>query len=100
MSEKLTFDKISKILKNNKKHLKNMYVKRILVFGSVAREENNINSDIDFLVEFNKAVSLFDLSRLRRFLIDLFKCEVDVTTIDAIRKEFREEVLREAKVAA
>ena len=38
-------------------------IKSVRLFGSVARDEENENSDADFLVEFEKGRSLFDLVR-------------------------------------
>ena len=38
--------------------------RRVRVFGSVARREDDFNSDIDFLVEMEPGRSLFDLGGL------------------------------------
>lgn len=50
----------------------------VRVFGSVARGEATLESDVDFLVNFQKGASLYDLSALRLDLIDLLGCQVDV----------------------
>lgn len=56
--------------------------REIGVFGSYARNENKTNSDIDILVSFASAVSLFDLARI----INKFKNNYGLT-IDLVEKE-------------
>ena len=68
----------------------------IRVFGSVAREDNREASDVDFLVEFEKERTLFDLIRLRLDLRDLFGSEVDIVTPNSLCY-VRDRVLAEAK---
>jgi len=46
---------------------------KIGVFGSVARNENSENSDIDILFSFNSTFTLFDLSGLKLKLQELLK---------------------------
>jgi len=56
-------DDIKRILKEHKKELKEKYkVKKIAIFGSYARSEENKSSDIDILVEFEEQVSFFIFS--------------------------------------
>lgn len=52
----------------------------IRVFGSVARGDSRDTSDVDFLVEFEKGRTLFDLIDLRLDLRDLLGVEVDIVT--------------------
>lgn len=66
------------------------------VFGSVARGENDDSSDVDFLVEFKKGRTLFDLIRLRLALKDLLGIEVEIVT-PATLHYLRERVLSEAR---
>ena len=68
----------------------------IRVFGSVARGENRESSDVDFLVEFDKGRTLFDLIGLRLDLRDLLGAEVDIVTPGNLRY-FRDYVLAEAR---
>ena len=76
-------------------------VKRLAIFGSVARDEAHEDSDIDILVEFepDARVGLFEFVRLQRFLSDILGCPVDLVTPDALRAEMREQILREAVYA-
>ncbi len=57
---------------------------RIAIFGSVARGEEDIGSDIDFLVEFQPGSSLFDLVRLQEELEGLLGHRVDVVSIGGL----------------
>ncbi len=77
-------------------------VKRIAIFGSVARDEAGEGSDVDILVEFlpDAHVGLFEFVRLQRTLSDLLDARVDLATPDALREEMREQILREAIDAA
>jgi hypothetical protein len=68
----------------------------IRVFGSVVRGENREESDIDFLVDFEKGRSLFDLIRFKLDLQDLLNVTVDVVTPGSLRY-LRQRVLTEAQ---
>lgn len=70
--------------------------KQIWVFGSVARNQSNEQSDIDFLVELQPGRTLFDLSGLLVDLEALLKMPVDVVTPKGLRPKIRERVLAEA----
>ena len=73
-------------------------VRRLDVFGSVARGDGTSASDLDFLVEFdspdrNPARRFFGLLH---FLEDTFGCKVDLLTINSLRNPyFRKRVLKE-----
>jgi uncharacterized protein len=68
----------------------------IRVFGSVVRGENREESDIDFLVDFEKGRSLFDLIRFKLDLQELLNVTVDVVTPGSLRY-LRQRVLTEAQ---
>lgn len=73
-------------------------VKRLDLFGSIARNETSDTSDVDLLVEFQRpddhlAKRFFGL--LHR-LEDSLHCEVDLLTVDGLRNPyFRERVMKE-----
>ena len=48
--------------------LKSYGAKKISLFGSYARGENKIGSDIDVLVEFKEAITLIDLAHIIRIV--------------------------------
>jgi predicted nucleotidyltransferase len=68
----------------------------IRVFGSVARRQDDANSDIDFLVEMEPGRSLFDLGGLLMDLEKLLNTKVDVVTERGLKERIRERVLNEA----
>lgn len=70
-------------------------VTRIRIFGSVARGEEDNNSDIDFLVDLEPGRSLFDLGGLQMALQELLGRKVDVVTPAGIRQSLQERILSE-----
>ena len=70
-------------------------VVRAGVFGSVARGEATDQSDIDFLVEFEKGRTLLDLSGLRLDLIEVLGREVDVATPRSLHPKLRDRIMGE-----
>ncbi len=69
----------------------------VRIFGSVARNQADINSDIDFLVDY----SIDDISPWfpAGLMLDLEKLlgrKVDVATEEALKERIRERVLSEA----
>lgn len=71
-------------------------VKSLLLFGSVARNETNSQSDVDLLVEFEQPVGLLNFVRLQRYLETILGRKVDLGTPDSLKEHLREAVLREA----
>ena len=72
-------------------------VKNIRVFGSVARGENDLESDVDFLVEVGAVHSPWFPAGLIADLEDLLGLRVDVVTKNALHWYIREKVLEEAQ---
>lgn len=68
----------------------------IRVFGSVARGEDDENSDVDFLVELEEGRSLLDLGGLLVELRELLGHPVDVVTVRGLKDRIRARVLAEA----
>lgn len=66
------------------------------VFGSVARGEDDADSDVDLLVEFTDEATLLDEVGLRLALSDLLHVDVDVIALDTLRGAMRARVLRDA----
>ncbi len=71
-------------------------VKDIRIFGSVARDEQDENSDIDLLVEMEKDKSLFDRLGFKHELEQLLQQKVDVISVRAIRGRLKENILKES----
>ncbi len=89
-------DQVLAIVNAHQTELRDLGVKSLELFGSVARDQASFDSDVDFLVEFAIEASLFDLFRVRHYLEDLLGCDVDLGTTDALREHLREPVLEDA----
>lgn len=68
----------------------------IRVFGSIARGDASDESDIDFLVEFEKGRSALDEVGLIEELEKLLARKVHVVTSGALHRVIRDKVLSEA----
>lgn len=64
------------------------------VFGSFARDEQHIGSDVDVLVE-PEGATLFDLGGLLTDLEELLGCRVDVVSTRGLRKEIEPFVMHD-----
>ncbi len=87
-------------LSSNKSRLERDYhLKKIGVFGSIARGEQNNNSDIDLIVEFEDNTS--DLQNIKQLLRDeiqaKFDLPVDICREKYIKPIFLNQILSEAK---
>lgn len=71
-------------------------VSSLSLFGSVARDQAGAESDIDILVDFKETPGLFKFLELKAHLEHLFQCPVDLVTRNALKKQLREGILREA----
>lgn len=68
----------------------------IEIFGSVAREEQTEDGDIDILVDFEEEADFFDLTGMAIFLEEQLRRKVDLVSKRGLRNEIRESVLKEA----
>lgn len=66
------------------------------VFGSVARNDDDDESDIDFLVELGPGCGLLEHAALIRELEELLGRKVDVVSEKGLRQRIKDRVLREA----
>jgi hypothetical protein len=73
---------------------KNYKVKSIGLFGSFARNEANENSDVDILVQFSEDIG-WEFIDLKRFLEESLEREVDLVTVEALKSELKEDILRD-----
>ncbi len=93
-------EKILSLLKKHKRQLKKFGVRSISLFGSIARDQARKRSDVDLLVDFERPIGLFEFARLKHYLEELLARKVDLVTPEALRKELRENILKEAIRAA
>lgn len=71
-------------------------VRRVRVFGSLARGEDLASSDIDLLVDLEPGRTLLDLAGFRREAEEILGVRVDVATHDMLKERIRADVLEEA----
>lgn len=68
----------------------------VRVFGSVARGDENADSDLDLLVDFAPGTGLLRWAELIVELERMLGCAVDVATESSLRARVRRRVLAEA----
>jgi len=76
-------------------------IRRLLLFGSILRDDFRPDSDIDVLVEFDpgQTPSLLDLGGMQVEFSSLLGREVDLKTPGFLSERIRDRVLREAQIA-
>ena len=91
-------DQVIGVLKAHRQELAERFgVKSLGLFGSVVRDEASEASDVDLLVEFDRPISLFDLSAVRQRLEEILGlARVDLVMRDSIFPELRDIILEEA----
>src|SRR5438874_12568486 len=75
-------------------------ISKFSFFGSILRDDFRPDSDIDVLVQFSGPTpSLFDLGGMQLELSALLGRETDLKTPGFLSRNFRDQVLREARTA-
>lgn len=96
----LTHQNILKKIEENIRKIKTYGVKKIGLFGSYIRNEQNAESDIDILVEFKEEKKTFDNYMDLKFLLeDLFNRKVDLVVTEAIKPDLKPYILEKVKYA-
>lgn len=71
-------------------------VSRLLLFGSVARDEARTASDVDLLVDF-ASTPTFDAYMELKFALEAWLgCGVDLVTLSALKPQIAESIRRDA----
>lgn len=77
----ITKSSVIRFLKQYKKeHAKEYHLSRLGIFGSIARGDNNDESDLDVVVEFSKP-NLFVQAGIMQELKEQFNIDVDVIAL-------------------
>jgi len=85
-------------LRANEAAIRSFGVRRLGIFGSVARDEHNEQSDIDLLVEFQKGTKTFDnFIHLVFFLEELLGRKVELVTTDSLSPYIGPRILKEVE---
>ena len=73
----------------HKAQLKAMGAEKLGLFGSYARNQQTADSDIDFLIEFQKEKKTYNnFIEIAYFLEDIFQNEVDLLTPQSLTPTF------------
>jgi predicted nucleotidyltransferase len=90
-----TKDQILMFLAQNKKLFRDKFhIIRIGLFGSYARDEQNIESDLDLLVEFeDNTQELYDLKlQLKDFFLKTLGIEIDICREKYIKPRIKKQI--------
>lgn len=91
-----SLSEIKTLINKNSNYLRNTYkVKKIGVFGSMARNEGIKTSDVDILVEFYRPISMFKFIDLEEYLSKVIGTKVDLVTKRALKPAIKDDILRE-----
>lgn len=72
-------------------------LRRLRIFGSIARGEAGPASDLDLLVDIDDGRSLIDLIAAKQEIEDLIERKVDIVTEDGLHGPRRDSILKDAK---
>jgi uncharacterized protein len=88
---------VKEILKARRGALRKLGVRSLSLFGSVARNEARPGSDVDLLLEVERPMGLFGISRIQSYIEQaLGGTEVDLVIKGAILPELKEDILQGA----
>ncbi|KYC43011.1 DNA polymerase beta [Scytonema hofmannii PCC 7110] len=91
-----TLAEIEQILRQSKPILRENYqITQLGIFGSYVRGEQTENSDVDVLIDYEYAPTLFKLVEVRDYLSNLIGMKVDIVTKNGLKPRIREHVLSE-----
>jgi uncharacterized protein len=100
-SSSMEKDAVLAKLRAHQDELRAAGIVHLQLFGSVARGEDNAESDVDLLAHLDNArsFSLLGLIRLENRLADLLEAKVDLSPADSLKGTIRERANREAVLA-
>ena len=75
---------------------KRFRVSQMQIFGSYARGQQTINSDLDILIRYDRPPTLWMLGELRDYLTEILGMPVDLVTEKGLKPRIRKRVLAEA----
>lgn len=91
-----TLDDLKQILSQSKPLLQEQYrVTKLGIFGSYARGEQTTVSDVDILIDYEQAPTLFQLVELRDYLSERVGLKVDLVTKNGLKPRIQERILSE-----
>ncbi|EAZ89244.1 nucleotidyltransferase family protein [Crocosphaera chwakensis] len=91
-----TLEEIKEILINYKPFLVEKFkISELGIFGSYVKEEQTQDSDVDILVKFSKAPTLFDLVEIEYLISDKIGLPVDLVDKESLKPYIAENILNE-----
>lgn len=91
-----TSAEIESILKENIQNLKKDYhLSRLGIFGSFVKDEQNQDSDLDILVDFEKPIGLIKFIKLENDLSNILGIKVDLVMKKALKPNIGKRILEE-----
>jgi len=77
------------LLKKHQAELRNLGVRTLALFGSVARDQAGPDSDIDILIEFSEAPNFDRFMEVKIYLEDILGKRVDLVMPQSVRPQMR-----------
>ena len=96
MTEPNQITRVIAILRGELPSLSERYgVASLGLFGSTARGEARLGSDLDILVRFDRSPGLLRFIELENYLTDLLGVPVDLVMADALKPRIRRKIMDE-----
>ena len=94
----MTRDRIIETLKRHEADLRAQGVAHAALFGSVARGDDSLDSDIDILVDLDPAivVTIVDYAGVKDFIAEMFDRPVDVVSRESLKPRLRPKATADA----
>jgi len=93
-----TSAEIERILKKNIQNLKKDYnLNSLGIFGSFVKSEQNHDSDLDILVDFEKPIGLLKFIKLENDLSKILGIKVDLVMKKALKPNIGKRILEEIR---
>ncbi|MBZ9963204.1 nucleotidyltransferase domain-containing protein [Mesorhizobium sp. B292B1B] len=91
-------DEIIERLRRNADAIRGMGATSLYLFGSIARDSGNTDSDLDLFIDYDptRRFSLIDLVGIKQFLEENISAEIDLTTRDSLHPMLKAEIERSA----
>jgi uncharacterized protein len=92
----ISLDAAKRCLTEQKTVLKHKYkISKVGIFGSYVRGEQRNESDLDILIDYDKAPSLVALIEIENMLSHLLGIKVDLVTSKGLKSQLRQHILDE-----
>jgi hypothetical protein len=90
-------ERIFEIFQSHKDELYDRFhVESLSIFGSICRGSAREDSDIDILVRYTDAPGIFEFLKLKQYLESILGRSVDLVTENALKKQLKNKILKEA----